>query len=68
MLEYDFKRRTYPSSSPHVFSPIKLQNKIGEHDSEYAMMLETVFGFAHHWSTQCLEHIKHSINMYCMDK
>lgn len=48
MLEYDFKRRTYPSSSPHVFSPIKLQNKIGEHDSEYAMMLETVFGFAHH--------------------
>ena len=48
MLEYDFKRRTYPSSSSHVFSPIKLQNKIGEHDSEYAMMLETVFGFAHH--------------------
>ena len=29
-------------------SPIKLQNKIDEHDSEYAMILETVFGFAHH--------------------
>lgn len=46
MLEYDFKRRT--SILHHHFtssSPIKLQNKIDEHDSEYSMMLGNYIWF-----------------------